>query len=412
MAVRFGWGLTVGVAAMLAACGGGSGGGSGGSADPVTSVSTAISIPATPAASATCDDTAATKASGLFTVYSNCLAYVRLGTADFNTLVSKPETDISSLIQDFRSAFADRFDFVMYVLDTGTTQPATGTYGLYRSRNVRLPVRSERLMGSLLLPYSDGIPNGPVLHELAHEWVTKGAVPYTFNGATVDESHWGASSAGGQLGGFDMLHFKDEGGGRYSGAVEVIFPTTTSTAAEAVACSKLGAESTVGFGLNANGGNTVPYSTPEMYLMGLLPSASFVSLLVARNPRTDPVWFNSQPPNKNYFLADGFTVYSEADIRSRLGSRAPAVNQGQRDLRVATVVIGTGSGLSATARTNYMNQIRQLALRGNNDAMTQSFTTVVNGRTTSVKCLVRQNFYTATGGAATLSVGGLADALL
>ena len=410
MATRLGLGLTCVLAALLAACGGG------GSGEPDTNSSTgpttAISIAATPASSATCDDTVATRSSGVFTVYSNCLAYLRLGTTDFNTLVAQPQTDIASLVQDFRKAFADRFDFVMFVLDTGTSEPATDLYGYYKSRNVRVPVRSERLMGHIMLPYTSGISNGPVLHELLHEWASKNAIPFTFNGATVDQSHWGASSAGGQLGGFDILHFKDEGGGRYSGGVEVIYPRTRTTQDEASACAKLGADNPRGFGANANGGNSVPYSNIERYLMGLLPSSSFIPLMVMRNPRTDRVWVDSQPENKTYFLADGFTFYQESDIRSRLGSLAPAVNQGQRDFRMATVVMGTGTGLSATARTTYIDQIRQLALRGDNDAMTRNFTTTINGRAISVKCLVEQNFYTTTGGAATLSIGGLADALL
>jgi len=123
------------------------------------------------------------------------------------------------------SKFSDDFDYIYFVLNS-TTIGQLGFTGRF------IPVRIDyentdlytrkgntedyaewgsdsKLKGVFYLPRYDAIKDGPSLHEFAHQW-----------GVYIcDElsGHWGASSAGGQLGGFKYL--KELGNNQYQGSM-------------------------------------------------------------------------------------------------------------------------------------------------------------------------------------------------
>jgi hypothetical protein len=100
--------------------------------------------------------------------------------------------------------------------------------------------------------------NGPSLHELLHAWAN-------FIVPTGIASHWNfSSSGGGQLGAYDGNTFTDLRGGPYQ--------------------ASNGRAGSTGFGTVANGGNTVPYSDLELYLMGMCAADGVPVLHVASNP--------------------------------------------------------------------------------------------------------------------------------
>ena len=211
----------------------------------------------------------------------------------------------------FYQHFEDEFDFLMLLsnlhVDEGVE--ASGYYGIYNhvkndvegigNRNYTYNDQwgaGEKLQGVIHFPYYEAIQSGPSLHELMHRWANY-VIPSPFG------SHWGFSSANGQLGGFDIDNLVDHGNGRYSAGR---------------------------FGPNANGGNSVPYSPIELYMAGFIPPEEVPDLLVA-----EEVELLEFP----MFSASGFTTYTIEDIIAKHGRRVPDYSQAQRDFRAAAILL-------------------------------------------------------------------------
>jgi hypothetical protein len=194
------------------------------------------------------------------------------------------------------------------------------------------------------------------LHELAHAWAN-------FAVDTGLPAHWNfSSSGGGQLGGFDGQTLQDLGGGRYQATNGKPGFTT--------------------FGQNANGGNSVPYSDLELYLMGMRAAAGTPDLLVANSPAfVDPA--------NGIFSATGFTTHTIDSIIARLGQRVPDVASSPKNFKILVVVLARAD-LSDANFDSLDEDVRLFGLPGD-DGRTGEF-----------------NFWEATRGIGTLTVDGLA----
>ena len=228
--------------------------------------------------------------------------------------------DVQIYARSIYEWFDDSFDYLMFFLnlpDKPQGIPFLGRYysawnetqGTGHSIFFDSGYGSDRkLRGALLFPFYDALLYGPSLHELLHSWANY-TIPTTLGG------HWGFSSANGQLGGFDLETLVDLGGGQY---------TTTRS-----------------FGTFANGGNSVTYSSIELYFAGLIAPEEVPDLWVAENG----AWLrdeNNKVVRSEYdtfvFTAD-FKIYPIDDIIAAHGARVPDWNNSQKHYRVAAVLL-------------------------------------------------------------------------
>jgi hypothetical protein len=231
--------------------------------------------------------------------------------------------------------------------------------GLALSDNTAAFGSAGRLRGVVQLNRRNGLRNGPSLHELLHAWANYAA-------DTGLAAHWNfSSSGGGQLGGFDGSTLRDLGGGRFQ---------ATS-----------GQPGRTGFGQNANGGNSVPYSDVELYLMGLRAAAGVPDLMVANSPAfVDAA--------NGIFSATGFTTHTIDSIVARLGPRVPDVASSPKNFKLLVVVLARAE-LGDSEFNSLDEDVRLFGLAGD-DGRPNEF-----------------NFWEATRGVGTLTVDGLAASL-
>ena len=222
------------------------------------------------------------------------------------------------LIQDIYKKFEDDYDYVLLVLNEDEKPPEV-PYGVNRgvkndNQGTGIDVfdysvnygSQGTLKNVIQLYYLNGLTNGPALHELMHNWANK-AIPTTLS------SHWGftGGSNKGQLGGFDQNTLVSNGGNSYS----------------------------VGsFGEFANGGNSVPYTEFELYLMGMIP-------LTDVNPFDTFEGITLQEYSDDYktmtFNAEIRTSYSPSSIESLLGKRIPSYQDSQKEFMMLMIVLTT-----------------------------------------------------------------------
>ena len=141
-----------------------------------------------------------------------------------------PLTDYTARFYEY---FNDEFDFLMFVPNLADSQLESEAF----RRAYFVGVKND-LQGIGISIFSDGswgsagklqgvinfgsnsiysisdrgqsiVSDGPTLHELMHRWANF-IVPSSFG------SHWGFSSANGNIGGFDIADWVDHGGGRYT----------------------------------------------------------------------------------------------------------------------------------------------------------------------------------------------------
>lgn len=237
-----------------------------------------------------------------------------LSQTDYNSFIIG-EGDIKIISQKVYEYFNDDFDFII-ILSIEDTQPDGLFYG--RSSLIQNQVQGlgantytnstsfgseEKLKSIIYMPRTEYIRNGPFLHEIAHTWGNKGFIPSTIGG------HWGYASTAGQLGGFDELI--DLGNNTYRGRLN----------------------DRDGFGVNANGGNSIVYGNLELYLMGLISIDELETIQVAVNP----VRGNSA----GEFTADVIETYSVENRITEHGARVPSFENSQKTFRALTVIIST-----------------------------------------------------------------------
>ena len=250
----------------------------------------------------------------------------------------------------------------------------------------------DRLKGLIHFPYRGAILGGPSLHELMHTWANA-AVPtkmfdFENEGKEVSAgSHWGISSGGGQLGGFDITTLEelpmDESSDSYKEGYRHYKAYMTGLGFEA-------------FGLWANYGNSVPFSNLELYLMGLIPPSEL----------EDIVYFEELEPSRaasfyecDGFDSDGFGCFSAKkkitltgeELIGKLGDRFPSYENSQKEFRALTVVI-TPEKMTDGEIKEVHEQVTWFSNPGDDGAS-------------------HYNFYEATGNRATIKMDELNKAL-
>lgn len=261
-------------------------------------------------------------------------------------------SNVAKFTKPLYEKFKDDFDFVMFVLDLDNV-PLGMPYGMHCavsnqvqgigkdiSDNSAFYGSSGRLKGHVTMWMRTAMENGPFLHEICHQWAnhalkTEQYAFTTLKGAPEGKGaggHWGFSGCGGQLGGFDQSTLQENAG---------------------VYSAKMGSKAT--FGINANGGNSVPYSNFELYLMGLIPDteitpfdvftgidvSSCTKQVLLMNGTTTNVWDGSR------FKAATRTQYDKLSIVKELGPRVPSCENSQKTLNCLIVVLTTAQALSA-----------------------------------------------------------------
>ena len=267
----------------------------------------------------------------------------------------------------------DAFDFIVFC-NAGSKPPTLPYHGIFSGvvNNVRgigtsvsntLNNRallhhgaSANLQGVLHLSTPQNIRRGPSLHELMHRWGNSVLDTKMIRGSVeVDaKPHWGYSDVGGQLGGFDRNTFKDLGSYLYEG--------------------KVGANP---FGAFANGGNSLPYSKLELYLMGLIPKDQVPSIRIFSGLTGVPT---AKVPNKYQFLAKNMKTITIDDIISKHGARIPNVVNSQKVFRVVVVYLTT-TDLSDSQWNQFDRDVESLTRAGSDgDDSLYNFWEATGGR--------------------------------
>ncbi|MCL6265921.1 hypothetical protein [Flagellimonas myxillae] len=282
-----------------------------------------------------------------------------LSESEYNKFL-EDEGDMRMVTNKVYEYFNDDFDFII-ILNVEDSQPDNLYYGLSTpaqndieglGRSIWDNTASFGSLGKLKtvihMPRAEYIRNGPFLHEIQHYWTNHGIIP------TAAGGHWGYSSVGGQLGGFEEI--EDLGGGRYRGSVD----------------------GEVGFGAVANGGNSVPYANLELYAMGLIDADDLEPVIVAENPASTGEF--------GVFTADALTTYTAANIIAEHGNRIPSFGNAQTAFKALVVVLSTESVPQDKLDTLNAN-LENFAKEGDPDGSWGSLF----------------NFWTATGGRASFS---------
>lgn len=174
----------------------------------------------------------------------------------------------------------------------------------------------EKLRGVAQLIHHDQLLDGLLLHEIIHLWyANREVIPTTRFG------HWGFSSVGGQLGGFQREELRSLGDGKYSAGNFSPHLALVS----------------------------VPYSPLEMYLAGWIGSDDVPDIWVAE----DGSWLMSEvaedqrqhqtDANGNWiFTTSQISTWSIEQIIEQLGPRSPDFESSQKEFRVAFVLVTDG----------------------------------------------------------------------
>ncbi len=220
--------------------------------------------------------------------------------------------------------------------------------------------------------YSD-FRQGTLLHELMHRWAAFLGEPLS------DGAHWnGKSNIRGSLGGVFRSGFEeivDLGGGRYTGAKDPIDPKQN------------------------------PYPPLELYLAGFVPPEEVPDMWAAADGEWffDDVeagkFFDNLLRNENgdrIFSAREIKKYTIEDIIAEHGPRVPDHLQSQKDFRAAVILL-VSEDYPAT---------REILESVSDDALWFSH---VGEDELEKDGWLHWNFYEATGGRGTITMGGLAQ---
>jgi hypothetical protein len=268
--------------------------------------------------------------------------------------------------------FQDVFDFILFT-SRQTTIPSGSYAGIHigarnDTQGIGLPIYDKasafgsagRLQAGIHLTYDGGLSGGPSLHEIMHRWGN-----FLQSVPSVSSAHWGYSSVGGQLGGWQPGSLESLGGDQY----RVRNPVSGQYGS---------------FGTIANGGNSLPFSELELYLMGMIPATGLHDVQIAN----DFEWLDM---NAGRFRASSITTVPMSAVIATDGARIPDHLSSQKDFRAMHVIL-VKEPVENAAWARYDKDVYLFSLNGSDN---QSLF----------------NFWEATGGRATLAMGGLIGAL-
>jgi len=214
----------------------------------------------------------------------------------------------------------DVYDFIVLAnLDFQGSGPYAGVFSQVKNdvRGIGSGIVNEtafygskgKLQGVIHQPGSVDINTGPTLHEMVHAWGN-------YLSVFPETDHWGASDVGGQLGGWKPGSLTPLGNNLYS--------------AES---PQLHNEYMMPWFLNANGGNRVPFSDLELYLMGMISKEEITRDFTYANG------FRWVDQARGIFQATGFSTVSIDDIIRTHGQRIPDHKTSQKQFNVLHVIL-------------------------------------------------------------------------
>ena len=267
--------------------------------------------------------------------------------------------------------FQDHFDFILFLSDQDIVPP-NNYFGIYfgaknEVTGIGYPLYTNsaafgsagRLQSVIHLKHLFGLRRGPSLHEICHRWAN--GLSDLFH----DGSHWGFSSVGGQLGGWQYGTLTHLGGNLY----HADGPRRDGS----------------GFSTFANGGNGVPYSELELYLMGLIAPEEVV------NPIQKAIGAGLSATGPGHFTATRIETLALTDVIDSEGPRLPSHLNSPKVFRALAAVIAKAP-LSAARVSAYDQDVRNFSLNGSDGS-------------------AFYNFWEATGGRATMQMDGLLQSL-
>jgi len=150
----------------------------------------------------------------------------------------------------------------------------------------------------------DHLPESPIHHETMHQWAVYLDASFGFDTAS---HHWGTAGTLGVLGGFDPDSLVDHGDGTYT---------------------------VDRFELSGGTWTTTPYSSIELYLMGLLAADEVEPIPVLINP----VITDGSSPTTVTVKSELQTVTVD-DIIQTHGNRMPDASSAQKEFKGAFVIV-------------------------------------------------------------------------
>jgi hypothetical protein len=249
---------------------------------------------------------------------------------------------LQSIFIPLYSKMNDDFDFVFLIPNTNEQISGSNVAGYSAGvsnsvKGIGKPIydnskyygSSGRLKSFIWLPKRSSLKNGPSLHEIMHQWANylidsrallydntspSGLKEYKYG--AMNGSHWGLSSVGGQLGGFDKLTTNVDGEvNKYQGTLS----------------------NRPIWWQNANGGNSIPYANLELYLMGLISPEEIIPVkffykLSAKN--------QDEFYNQGKFYSDSVVTFSAEKIMNNAGSpRIPDYRNSQKEFKALIVMV-------------------------------------------------------------------------
>jgi hypothetical protein len=294
---------------------------------------------------------------------------------EFNNFVKR-----AALVQDIYQKFDDKFDFIFLILNE-TSRPANLTYvgeqvgtsnavtgiGLTIYDNDAIYGSSGKLKSVIALTRKDHLLYGPSLHELTHNWGNFIIPTKDWNDPSEYNAmpHWGFTGGNtrGQLGGFQESTLQVNIGGN---------PDRYSVGS---------------FGGFANGGNSVPYTDLELYLMGMIPLTDVANFDVFSGlSQVTTAGSNIE------FTASTRVTYNNAKILADAGgARNPSNITSQKNFRSLVVII-TPTPLTSAEWDTFDDQSEKFGRPSSDD-------------------MPIYNFWEATRGFGTLETGNLLNAV-
>jgi hypothetical protein len=357
----------------LVACGGGenttSKANSNASADaPTTSVtSDTLSTPITNL----CASSPSVSVIGPFgTTAGDCVVTYAVSQAHIDALSTDSRMLFrTKLLAELKTNFQTDFD-VVFVVVLNPTLPLPFTAGNFTGGDC-IPGNAgctrENKLGTIVLFGANQFRDGPILHELIHGY----AAPLQGNLRSVVPTsvlgHWGFSSVGGQLGGWDSATFRQIGSGTY----QAFAPK---------AQFKSGSSADGSFGVGGYAGNFLPYAKLELYLMGLVQKGEIPDVKYASAPA-----FTDRTTGT--FTASAINTLTADQIEASLTIAEKAwVAASPKTPRGIVVAVSTNGAIDSATLQLLNRDIDQFSMTGIPTIWRESNNVVLH------------NFYTATEG--------------
>lgn len=278
---------------------------------------------------------------------ASVIVLVELDNTQFDMISSSSYTTVlQDISKKIYQKFNDDFDYIFFVLD-GDKFDHASMYGFYGMNigisnsvagigisnysNASNWGSAGKLKSAIYFPFPGAIADGPGLHEVLHTWGAYICPTFDFNNSSAG-GHWGVSNAGGQLGGFRYVRKVEDNSNGVAGRTKYQ-ASFNSNERDANGSFIYG-----GFGTAANGGNSLPYSDIELYLMGMKSAQELKNANFRLDIYSDNSYDNATVSN-GYFYSRQITSYSIDDIIRMLGERLPNVTNSQKQFKVLTVVL-------------------------------------------------------------------------